>query len=221
MGKRIIPVRVTKKTTRRARSEEAALEAEAVEHLSDEDLEGYAERLIRDRAKTSTYATRLLGKQHHFEEDVRLQLRKDIETAAFQDRLIDTIKAEAVRLKPLAAQLPKLTREDEEYILQFSDPQYGSFLTLLRTMGLGEVSPKIIQERMMLLAAEVIERQKRNPVAVLNIFGLGDYIENTGIYPGQHFEVSRNSVQQTIEFGLLFAEFLRALAPHFQFTMVK
>lgn len=182
--------------------------------LTDLDYDNLARDLLAERGDIRSL--RLLGKQSAIEKEQVADLRKLVEKVAWQDRLIDELKVCTQRLKPIASQLPKVYRDEEEHVLTLSDIQYGTLLTILRTMGLGEFNTEIARERMMLLAAQIIEMQKRNPVKVLNIWALGDLIEGENIYPGQTFEISRNAIQQTMECGQLIAEFIRQLSAHYK-----
>lgn len=159
---------------------------------------------------------RLRYAEYHQDRDDAGELRKLVNQHAWMERVVAAIR-EAAATPPKPLRVPKVAgSSSEEYMLMFSDWQYGEKVTLEQTGGLAEYDSDIAEKRLGEMVALVIEQQKRKPLKRLNIAGIGDFLEGHNIYASQAYHVDKPVVYQAVHGGRLFADAVRELSQHFE-----
>lgn len=186
--------------------------------FSEADFETVAADLLRERGDTRSI--RLLGKQAAIEKEQTSDLRKLIDRVAWQDRLIDELRDHATPLKPFKVRRASNPDKNSEHMLLTSDWQYGQLVSPEYTKNLGNFSSEICEARVMEMAAQVIAVQEASPVERLTICLAGDLIENDSIFAGQHFEIDKHAIRQTLDAAALLAQFVQAVSPYYKKVVV-
>jgi predicted phosphodiesterase len=160
---------------------------------------------------------RIKGAQYHMDREEVTELRKLVNQQAWIERAIDTIREYA--MMP-SMPLPHPDRDvgtvtDREHCLLFSDLQYGEKVSMAQTGGLANYNSAIAEKRLGMLVDRIVKVRDADPVARLNIFGLGDYIEGTTIYPSQSFHVDKHVIAQTMDCGRAVSTFVRELSAYY------
>jgi len=158
---------------------------------------------------------RLRYAEYHQDRDDAGQLRKLVNQHAWMERVLAAIREAAVAAPKLAVPVVKGSN-DEEYMLLFSDWQYGEKVTATQTGGLAEYNSEIAEKRLGEMVAMVIEQQKRQPLKRLNVSGIGDFLEGHAIYASQAYHLDKDVVHQAVHGGQLFAQAMRELSQHFE-----
>jgi predicted phosphodiesterase len=172
-----------------------------------------SEAACRARRRRLAYA------DYHQDRDDAGQLRKLVNQSAWMDRVLGAIHESAVTLPALRVPTVRGS-ESEEYMLMFSDWQYGEKVTLEQTGGLAEYNADVAAKRLGEMVALVLEEQKRKPLKRLNVAGIGDFLEGHNIYASQAYHVDVDVVHQAVYGGKLFADALRELSQHFEVVNV-
>lgn len=128
-----------------------------------------------------------------------------LQERASLEMLTDAIR-DAVRSVPYV-EVPRFadtsaayTFDEEEACLLLGDLQVGETVDIEGTGGLGHYNKDVFLRRAATLELKV-ERilsghQQYQPIKVLNIFGLGDFVEGMTIYPGQLSHIDLDVIEQ-------------------------
>lgn len=124
------------------------------------------------------------NKDRIFKELVKKQAAQDI----IADKMISAIQVlPKWNITPITFTTNKYS--EEEIVLQLSDIQAGTYVSLEATGGLNEYNQDILRGQFDILLkamVSIISRQKQvAPIRKLNIHALGDWVEGMGIFEGQ------------------------------------
>ncbi len=132
--------------------------------------------------------------------------------------LADIVRQSVAALPPIDIEIPEPVKgpfDPEEAVLLISDCQIGQELRLEETGGLGEYSSLIFRERAENLLDSVRKITSIHKMAyelpTLNIWFLGDIVENETIFAGQRSQIDSDVVTQLFMACDVFVEFILAL----------
>lgn len=148
------------------------------------------------------------NKEKILNELIRDRATKDI----IADKMISAIQAlEPIEINPLIIPC-KSSYKEEEVVLQLSDIQAGTFISLEATGGLNEYNENILKEQFKSLLkamSSIISRQiKVAPIKKLNVHMLGDMVEGMGIFEGQAQHTDQDLYNQMFKLADLLCWFL-------------
>jgi hypothetical protein len=129
--------------------------------------------------------------------------RQRIEEQAKLEILTEAISS-AVRAIPLRSIEPQVpgtyAYDEEEVVLLLGDLQVGEVVDFTATGGLGFYNREVFDTRADTLRQKVVRivrgHQSYQPIRVLNVFGLGDFVEGMTIYPGQLSHLDLDLIDQ-------------------------
>jgi hypothetical protein len=132
--------------------------------------------------------------------------------------LADIVRQSVAALPPIDIEMPKPVKgpfDPEEAVLLISDCQVGQELRLEETGGLGEYNLEIFKERAHNLLESVRKitsiHKKAYDIPVLNIWLLGDIVDNETVFVGQHSHIECDVVTQMFTAGAVLVEIIASL----------
>ena len=162
-------------------------------------------------------ATRIDGLQA-----MNQKLRKELEKKeAYAINIVQALIAELGTHSPtpLKYKPPTSTKTPEIAIALISDWQAGSFWTNHDTGGFGEMSTKIISERVRLLTQKIINlinlQRTTGPIDKLVLKVLGDIVEGDAIFDSQGVFIDQHALGQVSTCLYLFEEMILTMLEHF------
>jgi hypothetical protein len=145
---------------------------------------------------------------------------------ADEDRIVEQIKDHIAALKPspkFIAPKYKTTTQEQEMVALFSDGQIGEKVDIEEMGGIGGAEGyniEVFDRRLRYWAEKVVSiarsHRKITPIRKLNIFGLGDSLENEVIFPGQKGRITDPLTYQLIKGADLIAGAFSFMAGEFE-----
>lgn len=128
------------------------------------------------------------------------------------DKCLEAVQAlPELEITPITFSMVQKFREHEA-VLQISDIQAGTYISLEATGGLNEYNKDILKLQFQKLTdsmTSIITKQKQVlPIRKLNIHMLGDMVEGMGIFIGQAQHVDQDLYEQFFGLAELLVEFL-------------
>lgn len=163
-------------------------------------------------------------------ENARLQ-RENARLSDIRDDVVEVIR-DAVQPIPPGPLLPPAfapaaPRRHRPHVLMalLGDIQYGTFLRPDESGGLGYCNKEAFEERVRnwiesILTMTEIHRSAYD-VPVLEVLGLGDYVEGEVVYPGQQMHIDLCEADQVFQGSKLIADALNELRVRGRFTTIR
>ena len=138
-----------------------------------------------------------------------------------------TVEEFQTKMREFASELPELSewkctkkprKNNEEWVLLFSDFHYGQVVKPIEIGNFAEYNPRKAEERLMYLSKTLqhLTKYHTNPPEVLNIFFLGDMIDSVILRASQLATTEFGLVKQIIGCIGLISEFLVSLTGSFK-----
>jgi hypothetical protein len=163
-------------------------------------------------------------KQKILEKVEKARVQKAINEIAQRDILADKMVAAITALPPLVIKpiqiKVKTNYREQVMVLQFSDAQYGTYISKESTNGLNEYNKDIAKlqfaKLLQSIISVVVQQRHSTPIRRLVIQFLGDNVEGCDIFIGQAHHVDLDAMQQVFELADMIVEFLVNLLQVFE-----
>lgn len=156
---------------------------------------------------------KMLDKAEQLEtaKQVRLLADRDI----FTDKILLAVGRAQFNSNFIKSTIKRRSGKEEQHVLMLSDAQVGTKIVLESTGGINEYNKekrKLQFNRLFNTVRTLANRHKKSAfIRKLNIFGLGDYVEGVGIFPGQAHHIDQDICDQAVQYAADVSNFLIGL----------